>query len=98
MSSVKFAKILVQHNVKRVVYTDTARDGMLGGPDLLGLRDLAETTPLESVLSGGVALLDDLHRLRKLALPTVVGVIVGRALYEDAFTLAEAQTAVAARA
>jgi len=98
MSSVKFAKILVQHNVKRVVYTDTARDGMLGGPDLLGLRDLAETTPLEIVLSGGVALLDDLHRLRKLALPTVVGVIVGRALYEDAFTLAEAQTAVAARA
>jgi len=75
------------------VYTDTSRDGMLGGPDLLGLRDLAEATPLEIVLSGGVALLDDLRRLRKLALPTVAGVIVGRALYEDAFTLAQAQAA-----
>ena len=93
MSAIKFAKILTAHDVKRVVYTDTSRDGMLGGPDLLGLRDLAEATPLEIVLSGGVALLDDLRRLRKLALPTVAGVIVGRALYEDAFTLAQAQAA-----
>ena len=94
MSAVRFAKLLVEHDIKRVVYTDTARDGMLGGPNLLGLRDLAETTPLEIVLSGGIALLDDLRRLRKLALPTVVGVIVGRAFYEDAFTLTEAQEAV----
>jgi phosphoribosylformimino-5-aminoimidazole carboxamide ribotide isomerase len=97
MSSVKFARILVEHDVKRVVYTDTARDGMLGGPNLIGLRDLAETTSLEIVLSGGIALLDDLRRLRRLALPTVVGVIVGRALYEDAFSLAAAQAAVAAQ-
>jgi phosphoribosylformimino-5-aminoimidazole carboxamide ribotide isomerase len=97
MSAIKFAKILTAHGVKRVVYTDTGRDGMLGGPNLLGLRDLAEATRLEIVLSGGVALLDDLRRLRKLALPTVAGVIVGRALYEDAFTLAEAQAAVAAQ-
>ena len=94
MSAIKFAKILATHDVRRVVYTDTARDGMLGGPNLLGLRDLAETTSLEIVLSGGIALLDDLRRLRKLDLPTVVGVIVGRALYEDAFTLAQAQAAV----
>jgi phosphoribosylformimino-5-aminoimidazole carboxamide ribotide isomerase len=87
----------VEHDVKRVVYTDTARDGMLGGPNLIGLRDLAETTSLEIVLSGGIALLDDLRRLRRLALPTVVGVIVGRALYEDAFSLAAAQAAVAAQ-
>ena len=39
------------------------------------------------MLSGGIALLDDLRRLRKLSAANVVGVIVGRALYEDAFTL-----------
>ena len=40
MSALHFSKILVEHGVKRVVYTDTARDGMLGGPDLSGLLDL----------------------------------------------------------
>ncbi|MFA4966092.1 MAG: 1-(5-phosphoribosyl)-5-[(5-phosphoribosylamino)methylideneamino]imidazole-4-carboxamide isomerase [Thermoleophilia bacterium] len=87
MSVVKFAKLLAQHGVQRVVYTDTSRDGMLGGPDLIGLRDLAESTPLELVLAGGVGLLDDLRRLKRLDAPNVVGVIVGRALYENAFTL-----------
>ncbi|MCX6372969.1 MAG: 1-(5-phosphoribosyl)-5-[(5-phosphoribosylamino)methylideneamino]imidazole-4-carboxamide isomerase [Actinobacteria bacterium] len=90
MSAIRFARILAEHGVKRVVYTDTARDGMLGGPDLSGLLDLAEVTALELVLSGGIARLDDLRHLKKLAVPNVVGVIVGRALYEEAFTLADA--------
>ena len=90
MSAIHFSKILAEHGVKRVVYTDTARDGMLGGPNLSGLRDLAEVTSLELVLSGGIALLDDLRHLNKLDLPNVVGVIVGRALYEKVFTLADA--------
>ena len=90
MSAIHFSRILADHGIKRVVYTDTARDGMLGGPDLGGLRDLAEVTSLELVLSGGIALLDDLRHLKRLDVPSVVGVIVGRALYEKAFTLAEA--------
>ena len=90
MSAIHFSRILADHGVKRVVYTDTARDGMLGGPDLGGLRDLAEVTSLELVLSGGIARLDDLRRLRKLDLPNVVGVMVGRAIYENAFSLADA--------
>jgi phosphoribosylformimino-5-aminoimidazole carboxamide ribotide isomerase len=90
MSAIRFARILAEHGVKRVVYTDTSRDGMLGGPDLSGLLDLAEVSALELVLSGGIAQLDDLRHLKKLAVPNVVGVIVGRALYEEAFTLADA--------
>ena len=95
MSAIHFSKILAEHGVHRLVYTDTARDGMLGGPNLLGLRDLAEMTTLEIVLSGGVGLLDDLRRLKRLAAPRVVGVIVGRALYEKAFTLQQAQAVFA---
>lgn len=94
MSAVKFLRILEEHGVKRVVYTDTSRDGMLGGPNLTGLRDLAEMTSLELICSGGVALLDDLRRLQRLNAANVVGVIIGRALYEKAFTLAEAMAAV----
>ena len=91
MSAIRFSKLLAEHGVKRVVYTDTSRDGMLGGPNLIGLRDLAEVTPLEIILSGGIGLLDDLRRVKKVDAPNVVGVIVGRALYEKAFTLADAQ-------
>jgi phosphoribosylformimino-5-aminoimidazole carboxamide ribotide isomerase len=90
MTAIHFSKILAEHGVTRVVYTDTARDGMLGGPNLIGLHGLAEVTSLEIVLSGGIGLLDDFRRLKKLELPNVVGVIVGRALYEKAFTLADA--------
>jgi phosphoribosylformimino-5-aminoimidazole carboxamide ribotide isomerase len=95
MSAIRFARVLAEHGVTRVIYTDTARDGMLGGPNLPGLKDLAEVSPLEIVLAGGVALLDDLRRLKRLDAPTVVGVIVGRALYEKSFTLADAKAVFA---
>jgi len=91
MSAIRMVKVLAEHGVHRVVYTDTARDGMLGGPNLPGLADLAEVSELEIILSGGVALLDDLRRLKKLNADKVVGVIVGRALYEKAFSFADAQ-------
>jgi phosphoribosylformimino-5-aminoimidazole carboxamide ribotide isomerase len=94
MTAVRFVRILEERGVRRVVYTDTARDGMLGGPNLLSLRDLAEMTSLELICSGGIALLDDLRRLKRMNAPSVVGVIVGRALYEKAFTLADAMAAV----
>lgn len=90
MSAIRFVKVLAEHGVQRVVYTDTARDGMLGGPNLPGLKDLAEVSPLEIILSGGIAVLDDLQRLKRLDAPNVVGVIVGRALYEKSFTLGDA--------
>ena len=90
MSAIKFSRILEEHDVTRVVYTDTARDGMLGGPNIVGLNDLASATAMEIVVSGGIALLDDLRRVKKLEAPNIVGVIVGRALYEKAFTFADA--------
>jgi phosphoribosylformimino-5-aminoimidazole carboxamide ribotide isomerase len=90
MSAIRMVKLLAEHGVTRVVYTDTARDGMLGGPNLPGLKDLAEVSQLEIILSGGIGLLDDLKRLKRLEADKVVGVIVGRALYEKAFTLPDA--------
>lgn len=91
MTIPRFTRILEEHGVKRVVYTDVARDGMLRGPDLDGLRDVAASTSLEIVMSGGVAWLDDLKALTKVEAPNLVGVIVGRALYERSFTVAEAR-------
>jgi phosphoribosylformimino-5-aminoimidazole carboxamide ribotide isomerase len=90
MSGRRFLRHLEERGAQRVVYTDVARDGMLGGPNLEQLEELAAGVKLTMVLSGGVASLDDLRRLRRLSVPNVDGVIVGRALYENAFTLAEA--------
>lgn len=76
---------------RTVIYTDVARDGMLAGPDLAGAQALAELG-LEVIASGGVASLDDLAAVRAAGL---AGAIVGRALYEGRFTVAEALACVA---
>ena len=97
MSNHHYVKLLEQQGVKRIVYTDIARDGMLTGPNFSELAELAAGTNDEIVLSGGVGSIDDLRRARQVAdkAPNVVGVIVGRALYDNAFTLAEAQAVLA---
>lgn len=78
--------------VRRALVTGIARDGMLTGPDLQLLSEVIELAPNLSVIaSGGIGSLDHLRQLT--ALP-VEGVIVGRALYDQAFTLAEALAAV----
>jgi phosphoribosyl isomerase A len=75
--------------VARVVFTDIARDGMLSGPNLDRLREVAEATTAQVTASGGMSSLDDLRALAK-AHERVDGVIVGKALYAGRFTLAEA--------
>jgi phosphoribosylformimino-5-aminoimidazole carboxamide ribotide isomerase len=71
-----------------VLVTDVERDGMMTGPNLdLALR-VARTSGLPALLSGGVHALADLEAARQI--PEIAGAIVGRALYEGAFTVAEA--------
>lgn len=75
-----------------IVYTDIAKDGMLAGPNFVMTERLAREVELPVVASGGVSSVDDLTRLSKLP---VWGTIVGKALYEGRFTLAEALRAIA---
>jgi phosphoribosylformimino-5-aminoimidazole carboxamide ribotide isomerase len=71
-----------------ILVTDVERDGMMTGPNLgLALR-VARTSGLPVLLSGGVHALCDLEAARRL--PEIAGAIVGRALYEGAFTVEEA--------
>ncbi|GAA5101175.1 bifunctional 1-(5-phosphoribosyl)-5-((5-phosphoribosylamino) methylidenea mino)imidazole-4-carboxamide isomerase/phosphoribosylanthranilate isomerase PriA [Microbacterium yannicii] len=74
----------------RYVVTDVTKDGTLQGPNLDLLRELTARTPKPIVASGGVSSLDDIVALRDLVPLGVEGVIVGKALYAGAFTLAEA--------
>jgi len=70
-----------------IVYTDIGRDGTLEGPNLAATAELARRVKIPVIASGGVGSLDDLDRLAGLPL---AGCIVGRALYEGKFTLAQA--------
>lgn len=81
----------------RYVVTDVARDGTLTGPNLDLLREVCRRTSRPVIASGGVASLDDLHRLAGLSDAGVEGAIVGKALYAGSFTLPEALAAVAPR-
>jgi 1-(5-phosphoribosyl)-5-[(5-phosphoribosylamino)methylideneamino] imidazole-4-carboxamide isomerase/N-(5'phosphoribosyl)anthranilate isomerase len=81
----------------RYVVTDVTKDGTLRGPNLNLLREVCLRTDRPVVASGGVARLEDLHRLAELVGEGVEGAIVGKALYAGAFTLAEALAALAPR-
>ena len=85
---------LGERGVRRFVYTPVEVDGLMEGPDLGSLRRVAEATDGEVIYSGGVGSIDDLRELAGLGLENVGGVIVGRALYERRFTVAEGQTAL----
>ncbi|MGE0877901.1 MAG: 1-(5-phosphoribosyl)-5-[(5-phosphoribosylamino)methylideneamino]imidazole-4-carboxamide isomerase [Acidimicrobiia bacterium] len=69
------------------VITDIARDGMLEGPDVEGLRAATQRTSTPIIASGGVSSLGDIDALVAVG---VAGVITGKALYEGKFTVAEA--------
>ena len=76
-----------------LLYTDVARDGTQEGPDFSNTATLAAAVPIPVIASGGVATLDDVRALARLGVPAVV---IGRALYENRFTVAEAIAAAAA--
>jgi phosphoribosylanthranilate isomerase len=79
--------------VQRFVFTDIARDGMLGGPNLERLAKVAEATTARLTASGGVSSVADLERLASVH-PRVDEVIVGKALYAGRFTVADALVSI----
>ena len=70
-----------------VIYTDTTRDGLLGGPDVEGLRECRDLYGGPVIASGGISSLDD---IAACAAAGAAGVIVGKALYEGRIDLAHA--------
>jgi phosphoribosylformimino-5-aminoimidazole carboxamide ribotide isomerase len=79
--------------VAAVIVTDIARDGAQVGVDAARMTEIAAAIGLPMVASGGVASLDDIRALVARFDAGVVGVVVGRALYEAKFSLTEALAA-----
>jgi phosphoribosylformimino-5-aminoimidazole carboxamide ribotide isomerase len=85
---------LHESGVRELVYTNVDRDGMLEGPDLEEVREVAAAVQGEVTYSGGIGKLADLEGLAGLGEDSLTGVIVGKALYEGRFTVGEAQAAL----
>ncbi len=83
---------LWDQGASELVYTNVDRDGMLGGPDLEDVGDIARIVKGSLIYSGGIGALADLEGLAALKVPQLGGIIVGKALYERRFTIAEAQS------
>jgi len=88
------ATVLAAHmatlGVRRVVYTDIARDGMLTGVNVEATAHLARTAGLSVIASGGVASLEDIRALAAHQADGIEGVIIGMALYRGAVQLSQA--------
>lgn len=82
---------LQSRGVRRFVYSNIDRDGMLSGPDLDGARAFAAELQGSFVYSGGIGELADLQALAELREPKLSGVIVGKAIYERRFDVGKAQ-------
>ena len=81
--------------VRTFVFTNVDRDGLLGGPDLDEIREVAAVVRGRFMYSGGIGRREDLAALAALRQVNLSGVIVGKALYEGRFTIAEGQAALA---
>lgn len=86
-TAVDFARKMEALGAKTIIYTDISKDGMLAGPNLKAMEEMAGAVEMEVIASGGVGSLQDIKDLKAIGMP---GVIVGKALYTGAIDLAEA--------
>ena len=91
------AKRVSDLGVATLIYTDTATDGMLSGPNLAGVAALCRAVSCRVIASGGISKCDDVVALAKLGVPNLAGVIIGKALYEGSVTIPEMKAALGVR-
>jgi phosphoribosylformimino-5-aminoimidazole carboxamide ribotide isomerase len=90
----ELARAVAAMGVTTIIYTDTATDGMLGGPNLAQMAAICDAAPNCSITaSGGVSSAQDVRNLIALGKPNLRAAIVGKALYDGRTTLAELNAA-----
>jgi len=88
IQAIDLAKQVVSVGVKTIIYTDTATDGMLGGPNVPALQQMCQAVPsCRIIASGGVSAPAHVTALKGIHCPNLYGAIVGKALYDGKTTL-----------
>jgi phosphoribosylformimino-5-aminoimidazole carboxamide ribotide isomerase len=83
-----FAKDLQDLGVKKIIFTDTSRDGALKGPNFDAIEDICASVNIPIIASGGITSVSDIKKLKNI--PGVEGCIIGKALYEGKISLEDA--------
>ncbi len=83
-------RLLNEFSAGTVIYTDIQKDGMLAGPNWSGVKSVLNLTPARVILSGGISSLKDIEKACEIKGPNFEGVILGKALYEQKFSLKDA--------
>ncbi len=89
-SSITATELAVEaadNGIISIIYTNIDRDGMLSGPDIENTLLLAEVSDLPVILSGGISSTEDFRQVAEAGRDKIVGVITGKALYEEKFDL-----------
>lgn len=82
------AAAVAKIGIQTIIYTDTATDGMLGGPNLTQMAAICDAAPMcQITASGGVSSPYDVENLKALERPNLRAAIVGKALYDGRTTL-----------
>lgn len=91
ITAVELAKRAAGAGVKTIIYTDTATDGMLRGPNFNGNAELCDAVgaACQVIASGGITTAEDIVKLRALGKANLGGAIVGKALYEGRTSMKE---------
>jgi phosphoribosylformimino-5-aminoimidazole carboxamide ribotide isomerase len=87
----ELGKALFDEGARHALYTDVSRDGGMGGVNVDDTVELARRTGLQVIASGGLSQLSEIQQLARSG--AVAGAIIGMALYQKRFTLAEALSA-----
>lgn len=90
LKTLDFGRQMKELGMETAIFTDVARDGLLGGPNLASTGELARMTGLKIIASGGVSSVENITALKNIESSGVCGAIIGKALYDGKLTLSEA--------
>lgn len=94
VNPIDLGKEMKERGVRTIIYTDIGRDGVLGGVNVPATVQLSQVTGLEVIASGGVSSMEDVRRSYAQLEHGLVGIIIGRAIYDGRLDLEEAVEAV----
>jgi phosphoribosylformimino-5-aminoimidazole carboxamide ribotide isomerase len=91
-SKLKAAEVAAEYKdapIESIIYTDIENDGTLNGLNISGLTTFANVAPFKVIASGGISCKKDIDDLKLLSHPNILGVIVGKAIYEKKIDILE---------
>lgn len=90
INAIDLIKVFEGMPISSIIFTDIERDGMVSGPNYEMIKLLSEVTDIPIIASGGISRIEDIEKILEFECRRIIGVIVGKALYNGNIDLREA--------